>query len=122
MWYDVFINLMTTLICAVVVAAGKAIWQQIKANRVEPRKSQKPNKKLLTKQFFGALLTLVASLVFAYSFPANSDGALRTMALFVAGLSFIVTWGAFEEAMAFYPPDNITDKPSDSNSGNDADT
>lgn len=116
MWYDVFINLITTIICAFIAAVGKRIWLQIKANPVEAQKPKKPNKKLLKKQFFVYLILMSFSLAVGILLPFDTSTPMwgfKPLFLFFSGVSFLAVWGSFEEAMAFYPPDNIVKKPSD---------
>lgn len=116
MWYDVFINLLTTLICAVVASVGKTIWLQIKNNPTKIQKPKETNRKQLVKFFFISLLIFTVSIAIGFSFPFDKSSVgivIRPIFLFFAGISFIVVWGSFDAAMVFYPPDNIDKKPPD---------
>lgn len=121
MWYDIFINLITTVICAVIAAFGKYIWNRLKSARVDPIKPKQPNKKFTYKQFFVCFFLFTVFLSIGLLIPfdiAKPLTGLKFSFLFFSMFWFILIWGAFEAAMAFYPEDEIVDEPSDDDTHN----
>ena len=51
--------------------------------------------------------------------PMEPLAFLKVFCGLTAGLSFLIVWGAFEVAFAFYPEDKIISKPTGKDPGND---
>ena len=122
-----FDSILGNLIAAVIYAAlaylAKVIWKGIMKSERENSAIKRGKKTTLRKQFFVSLLVLLISLVVFCSIgPRQNIDALGVIKIFsgiFAGFSFLITWGAFDTAFAFYPDDDVISKPSDQDSAND---
>lgn len=118
MGYDIFINIVATLLCGIAAAIAKRFWQWLKSfsatNLPEPRRAAP--KKTLKKQFFYSLFLLAISLLLGGLLPFENNswvGTFKIVCLLTSGFAFLTTWGAFEVAFGFYPSDEIISEPSD---------
>lgn len=100
---EIFLNLFVTAICSVVVWLGKKLLVILASNKPSPVKH---SRRTLSINFYVSLVILVVSLVVFCSVPP-SYVAIKSASGIFAGLSFIVVWGAFEEAARFYPGNEL---------------
>ena len=112
-------NLVASLIFAVLAYLVKRIWKSLKSTKAEPEKTS--SKLVLKRQFFISLFVFATSLIvfcsIGYEPIPDLLSMLKAFSGIVAALSFIITWGAFETAFAFYPEDDVVRKPPDQNAG-----
>ena len=112
-------NLIAAVIYGVAVWVLKQIWNNRPRDDGEPPKKA-GSKAVLKKQFFASLIILVISLAVYCSIGFHPGklilSFLRPLFGLSAGFSFIIVWGAFEAAFAFYPPDDPVEVPPDQGS------
>lgn len=113
-------NIVAAAIYAVLAWLARRLWRSLKKPRPVP--AEKLGKKdTLRRQFFAALALLSLSLVVFCSIgstsPAEWLGLVKVLSGLVAGLSFLVVWGAFDVAFAFYPEDQVVEEPAQTPGG-----
>lgn len=106
-----FENLIAGIVSTAVCAIIRRFYLYVKSTEENLKPSQTPSPaKRLHKQFFGSLFALVVSLPAAFMFPISkqpdTSGFIRIFLFLTAGFSFLVVWGAFDAAFAFYPKDD----------------
>lgn len=106
-----FENIIAGLICTALCAIIKRFYLHIKAE-TSPAKTPSPGK-ILRRQFFGSLFTLVLALPAAFMISASTSSSSLSLAriflFIIAGFAFLFVWGTFDSAFAFYPKDDSRD-------------
>lgn len=110
MWQSILENVIVTVIIGAVSAFTKWIYHSVKASQNAPvNHSSRYSKRLLHKQFYIFLFTLILSLIIGFSVSAPSPftlgGLIKVSCFVTAGFSFLFVMGAFDAALASYPED-----------------
>lgn len=116
---NIYQNLFIGLVCAIVSAFARMIWNYIKQTDLSQKPNARSKRTALHTQFviflfLSTFLIPIAMLIHA----TNMLSALTKVSFFLfAGFSFIGAWGAFDAALAFYPEDESEkDSPSEDES------
>ena len=127
-----FSFLIQDLISAAVIWVLSFAWRRLRrtirsTGEDVPSQERMPKEKL-HRHFLFWLFGLLLSTIIFFSVDGSASSIFLVFFKVFAGISvffcFILTWGAFDAAFAFYPPDEneaelLTDKPADHN-GNDS--
>ena len=109
MLQSVLENILAGIACTLLCALAKRIYLFFKAPSPD-HTQHRASKKLVHRQFFISLFTMAFSFTFAFAIPNatpfNLAGVLRVSLLLCGGFGFIMAWGAFDAAFAFYPSDD----------------
>lgn len=102
-------NLIASAIAGVFVWAVKKILNWIKVASVPAESGVKYKRKTVKGQFYFCMVAtpILVALGFSASF------VWKTVAFICAFFSFVLEWGAFDAALAFYPVDEVVNVPAD---------
>lgn len=120
-----FTNIIAGIACTAICAAIKRFFLYVKASEEEINSPKNPSpRKTLQRQFLVALFLLALSLPAAFMLPVSRRptmlGFIRIFLFFVAGIAFLIVWGAFDAAIAFYPGEDPRDDKPPEQAANDA--
>lgn len=112
MIFSIFENLLTTAICAVIVACVKRFLRYLKTPIQKEIPQTPAPKSVIKKQFFVSIATMAVSFTITALLPKVRPftwlGLLKVFLFIANGYSVIFAWGAFEAALSFYPEDDLS--------------
>ena len=119
---DVMVGVISTMISAVIVSRLKSLAMFIEDASNSPPSEHPMSKKKLYRQFIRCFFTFAISFALAIGIHGNASLSLAFLKIacgLIAGMYFLFTWGCFDAAFAFYPPDDVI-KPPANDGTNDA--